>query len=227
MDFEADALIDRIVRKQVDETFGLIICALFHQPKPTRFADFYHKLIRQLQNSFTEDELQAVYLYPIAHLHITISTLYNFKHPPPAAPEQCLQHWKDCFAKLKQRSQNKPILLQLDAIQLSKAAGFLQFRDELDAVGSLRRSIVEICVPEDGQPPLHLPNIVHTSFLRFVRKPAEPALFEEKFHRVCRQVLEKAGDIRLEFDEICLALESRSYMHIDCDESHVLDVMKC
>lgn len=227
MDFEADASIERITRKQFDETFGIIVCALFHQPKPTHFANFYHELIQQLQNSFTDEEKHAVYLYPLAHLHVTIATLYNFKHPPPAAPDRCLQYWKERFAKLKEHSQNKPIRLQLDAIQLSKAAGYFQFKDENAAVIDLRRSIVETCVPEEGQAPLHVPNIVHTSFLRFAHKPAEPALFEEKFRRVCREVLAKTGEICLDVDEICLALESRCYMHIDCDESHILDTMKC
>ncbi|UJR36707.1 hypothetical protein I4U23_029424 [Adineta vaga] len=227
MDFETDVLIEQIVRKEPQETFGLIICALFHQPKPIRFADFYHKLIQELYNNFTDDEKQSIYLYPLAYLHITITTLYNFKHPWPESPEKCLQYWKECFKNLKQTSKNKSICLTLDTIQLSKAAGFFYYKDEHHAMENLRQTIQNICIPENGQPALHIPNIVHTSFLRFVKKLNDPVQFEKKFHRICKEIFEQTGEIRLEIEEICLAFESQPYMHIDCDESHVLDIMKC
>jgi hypothetical protein len=227
MDFEIDPLIEQISRNEKKETFGIIICGLFHQPKPIQLADFYHQLIQQLQNNFDDDEKQSVYLYPIAHLHITISTLYNFKHPWPQSPDKCLQYWKECFTKLKQTSKNKSIILTLDAIHLSKAAGYFQFKDQNNGIEYIRQSIRDICIPKDGQAPLHIPNIVHTSFVRFIKKPNDPIKFEEKFHRICKAIFDKTNGISFEIDEICLAFESRPYMHIDCDEFHVLDIMKC
>jgi hypothetical protein len=227
MDFEADPLIEQISRNEKKETFGLIICALFHQPKPISFANFYHELIQQLQNNFTDDEKQSIYLYPIAHLHITITTLYSFKHIWPESPEKCLKYWKECFTKLKQTSKNQSIILILDTIRLSKAAGYFQFKDEDNRIENLRQSIREICKPEDGQPELNIPNIVHTSFVRFIKKPNDPIKFEEKFHRICKEIFDKTNEIRLEIDEVCLAYEARPYMHIDCDNFHILDIMKC
>jgi hypothetical protein len=227
MDFETDPLIEQISRNEKKETFGLIICALFHQPKPIEFADFYHQLIQNLQNNFTDDEKQSIYLYPIAHLHITITTLFSFKHPWPESPEKCLQHWKDCFTQLKQTSKKKSFILTLNAIHLSNAAGYFQFKDENNAIENLRQSIRTICIPEDGQPLLNIPNIVHTSFLRFIKKPNDPIKFEEKFHRICKEIFDKTNEIHFDIDEICLAFETRPYMHIECDEFHVLDIMKC
>ncbi len=225
MDFETDALVEQLARNEKKETFGLIICGLFHQPKPRQFADFYHQLIQHLEASFTEDEKQSIYLYPIAHLHITIATLFSFKHPCPASPDKCLQHWKDCFIQLKRSSRNKSIILTLDAIQLSKAAGYFLFKDETKIITNLRQSIREICVPEEGQPALQIPEIIHTTFIRFIKKLEEPGKFEEKFHRICGELLGKK-EISLDIDEVCLALESYPYMHIECDEAHVLDSMK-
>jgi hypothetical protein len=227
MDFEVDPLIEQLARKEKKETFGLIICALFHQPKPIQFADFYHQLIDQLQTSFNENEKQSVYLYPIAHLHITISTLYNFKHEWPQSPEKCLKYWKERFTKLKQIPKKSSVILTLDAIHLSKAAGYFQFKDENNGIENIRQSIRETCIPEDGQSSLHVPSIVHTSFARFIKIPNNPKQCEETFHRICQQMLEKTSEIRFEIDEICLAYEARPYMHIDCDEFHVLDIMKC
>ncbi|CAF0848809.1 unnamed protein product [Rotaria sordida] len=227
MDFEIDPLIVEIARKEKRETFGLIICGLFHQPKPIQFANFYHQLIEQLQENFNEDEKQSTYLYPIAHLHITITTLYNFKNEYPQSPEKCLKYWKEYFMKLKQTSKKKSIILKLESIHLSKAAGYFQYKDENNSIEYLRQLIRDICIPENGQPSLQIPNIVHTSFLRFIKKPNDPIRFGEKFHRICKELLEKTNEICFDIDEICLALEARPYMHIDCDEFHVLDTMKC
>ncbi|CAF0807363.1 unnamed protein product [Rotaria sp. Silwood1] len=227
MDFEVDPLIVQIARKEKKETFGLIICALFHQPKPIQFAHFYHQLIEQLEANFNEDEKQSIYIYPIAHLHITISTLYNFKDEYPQSPEKCLKYWKECFIKLKQTTKKKSIILTLDSIHLSKDAGYFQYKDENNGMEYLRQLIHNICIPEDGKPPLKIPNIVHTSFLRFIKKPNDPIKFEEKFHRICHELLKKTNEIRFDIDEICLAFEARPYMHIDCDEFHILDTMKC
>lgn len=227
MDFEADPLIGQIVRKETEETFGLIICALFHQHKPIHFVDFYHQFIQQIRQNFTEDEQQSIYLYPIDYLHITITTLYSFKHDPPQSSEKCLQYWKERFHQLKQTSKNRSIVLTLDSINLSKAAGYFLYKDEAGAMENLRQSIREICRPEKGQPELMIPSIVHTSFLRFVKKPEESNKFEEKFHRISREIFSKTKEILFEIDEICLALESRAYMHIPCDQDHVLDTMKC
>ena len=224
MDFESDCLVEQLSRQQAEETYGLIVCALFHRPKPVSFASFYQRFTEQLRHSFDDDEKQSVYIYPIAHLHITIATLISFKHLRPESPDECTRYWRACFEKLKQTSQNKSIVLTLASIELSVAAGYFQFNDATNGFGRLRQSIRERCVPAEGQAPLNIPNIVHTSFLRFIKKPKEPRQLEEKFHRIARECFEP---IRLDVDELCLALESRPYMHIDCDESHVLEVMKC
>jgi hypothetical protein len=138
-----------------------------------------------------------------------------------------LKYWKACFNQLKQTSKNKSIVLTVDTISLSKAAGYFCFNDEDNRIENLRQSIRDICVPEPGQSSIHVPNIVHTSFLRFIKKPKDPKKFEEKFHRICEELLEKTKKISFEIDEICLAFETRPYMHIDCDEFHVLDIIKC
>ena len=226
MDFEADPLIEQISRREKKDTFGLIVCALFHQPKPVAFAEFYHRLVDQLRSTFTADEKQAVYIYPIAHLHITIATLHSFKNAWPPSAEISLAYWKERFTRLKNAPHQGSFSLTLNTIELSPAAGYFQFQDHSNGMGLLRRAIEEHCQPEMGEPKLHVPNIVHSSFLRFVKKLSQPAQFEEKFVRICKEVLANAADIRLDIKEVCLAYESHPYMHIDCDEAHVLDILK-
>ena len=94
MDFESDCLVEQLSRQQAEETYGLIVCALFHRPKPVSFASFYQRFTEQLRHSFDDDEKQSVYIYPIAHLHITIATLISFKHLRPESPDDCTRYWR-------------------------------------------------------------------------------------------------------------------------------------
>ena len=63
----------------------------------------------------------------------------------------------------------KSFVLTLDSIQLSKAAGYIHFKDEHHGIYKLRQAIQATCIPEDGQPSLHVPNIVHMTFVRFIK----------------------------------------------------------
>ena len=227
MNFQEDSLIDELSKNHRRETFGLIICAFFHQPKPIPFVDLYRQLIDQLENSFNSDERQCCYLYPISYLHITISTLYSFKHPPPASPEKFFDQAKEFFARFKQNSRQQSIHLTIDAIDLSEAAGYFHFKDEANRFASIRQSIKQLWQPDEAKEKLNLPNIVHSTFLRFTRKLNDPQTFQEKFQRISQQIFQQSKEIFLDIDEICLAFESHPYMHIPCDESTILDVMKC
>jgi hypothetical protein len=223
MDFEIDPLIEQLSRQEKKKTFGMIICALFHQPKPISFAELYSRLTNQFNLCLTDDEKHAVYIYPIAHLHITIAVLHSFKHAWPQSPEQCLMDGKKSFEKLKEIFQQKSIVLVLDKIELSPAAGYFQFQDVTNGIESLRQSIGQAYLSQSEQSKIQMPNIVHSTFLRFARKVDNPILFEEKFHRICNEILVSTPRIRIDIDEICLAFEAHPYMHIECNESHVLD----
>lgn len=225
MDFETDPLIEQLARGEKKDTFGFIICALFHRPKPIAFAEFYQRLTDRLRSALTDEETQTIYIYPIAYLHITIATLHSFKNAWPQSPENSVTYWKERFQRLKNTARQGSFSLTLNTIELSAAAGYFQFQDPSNGMGVFRRAIEEHCQPEPNGAKLHVPNIVHTSFLRFVKKLAQPAQFAEKFHRICKEVFADSAEIRLEIDQACLAYESHPYMHIDCDDAHVLDIL--
>lgn len=229
VEFEAepDPFVCELARGEKRETFGLIVCALFHQAKPIGFAQFYHRLIERFHQELTDDEQKAIYLYPIDYLHITVTTFVNFKYPKPESPQLVLNYWKDAFEQLKKTSRHRTIHLVLETIELSNAAGFFQYRDDNKGIEYLRQSIKEHCQPENEQTKLHVPNIIHTTFLRFVQPLADPQAFHEKFHRISHQLIEQTPLVSFDIDEVCLALESHPYMHIASDQSHVLDTMKC
>lgn len=227
MEFKADHWIQELSNNKRRDVFGLIICAIFHQPKPMEFQNFYRRLIDRFEKSFNDDEKLSVYLYPIDYLHITVSTLVSFLTTTVESPEKSLEYWKNSFKQLKTNSRQQKITLKIEKIELSSAAGFFQFKDETNGIEWLRTKIRDCCLPEDSFGKLHIPNIVHTTFLRFIKQPEDSERFLQKFSQISDEFLTQTNTIVFDIDEVCLALESHPYMHIERDHTHVLDIMHC
>ena len=231
MNFFVDPVIQQLTHSDIDkvQAYGLAICALFHQPKPLLFADFYHRFISRFQAALDVDEQRAVYFYPIDYLHISIALLINFKKSQSPSPDDCLAYWQRCFAAVKTEHHRKPIVLSMDAIRLSSAAAYFEFCDELGEMKRLRESIQRLCVAEQGtgSEPIFIPNIIHISFLRFKDTVTDAAKFEQAFHRVVQEMIADTNlsSIHFAIDEVALVLETHPYLHNPCDDEHVLDTI--
>ena len=169
-EFEIDPLIVELAQGKRRSTYGIMVCGLFHKPKVPSLALFYTKLVANFEAALNEKEKQSVYICPMEYLHITIVDLHNFKTPSPSSIPTSLLHWKQRFLELKNKWKDikTPILLSIDEIRLSSAAGFIQFKHDAAAGGIdlIRSTLKEICRP-DKDAVLYIPNIVHMTFLRF------------------------------------------------------------
>jgi hypothetical protein len=231
MNFFVDPFVQQLARSDADkiQAYGLAICALFHQPKPLIFTDFYHRLVSRFHAALDADEQRAVYFYPIDYIHITIALLINFKRPQSPSPDDCRAYWQQCFTAAKAEHRRKPIVLSMDAIRLSPTAAYFEFCDELGEMKRLRESIQRLCVAKQGvvSAPIFIPNIIHISFLRFKDTVTDAAKFERTFHRVVKEMMAETNlnSIRFTIDEISLAFETRPYLHNPCDAEHLLDTI--
>jgi hypothetical protein len=66
-----------------------------------------------------------------------------------------------------------------------------------------------------------IPNIIHSTFLRFGRVPVTKGEeVQKRFQDAIRDIQELFGDVQV--DSMRLAVERIPYMHIPCDDRHVL-----
>ncbi|CAF0776393.1 unnamed protein product [Didymodactylos carnosus] len=232
MNFQTDPYIEKLAVNEKEETFGLIICALFHAPQPRTLDLFYNRLFHEFNSVLDDDEKQSIYLYPNYALHITIATLINFKTMTGLKNEEerksMIDHWSDKSKLMKARmSQIKSFYIEINSIQLSPAAGYIQYSDASDnQIQQLRDYIKQTCIIDNDNEQLssrvHIPDIIHTTFLRFKQNTIKNSqTFIEKFQTINNRLKEQPI-ITIEIDEICIACETHPYMHIPNDSDHVL-----
>ena len=165
----------------------------------------------------------SLYVYPAHSTHITVSTLSSFKKLDgprvglsPSDDERLLKAWTAALARLLARDPIKPFEVEVARVDISPGAAFIFFEDHSGSILQLRELVKEA---RDTDPDLlqldtelggrvkaavHVPNIIHSSFARFVALPADVPRLREAF---AREVGGSIGPLTIRVDEITLANE--------------------
>lgn len=201
-------------------------------------------------------QMPNVYLYPPQHLHITIATFHpvsqSFDTKNNKNTNININHnayIKACQTIVQNaiRHQDWPkhkINVTVDTAQIGEKAGIILYNDdELRSIQLMRNILKEEydsfmirndssdcvipAIPKMKQ--LIIPNIIHSTFLRFHNHPqTNGALVQQRFQS---NVLEKIKDLhcdgcqgrKISIDSVTLVMETRAYMHIPYDSDHVLE----
>lgn len=223
-------------------------------------------------NNDNSVRIPAVYLYPPSTLHVTICTFHPFTAPyndiiSSDQEESCFPS-KEEFSAMCTEIMNasfarsdwpkKTFNLELNKVHVGVKAGILLW-NENDAVNKMRQIIKEEYdsytkkkeTTKDNSilPPLIIPGIIHTTFMRFGRKPKSDRMnivkrFETDGDEI-RRYFNKSDNYfkndsssnkhdndndnigdesngRIEVDSVRLVCERSPYMHVPMDERHVL-----
>ena len=187
-------------------------------------------------------ELPAgAYVYPPSTLHCTIVTLRAFTKGPMDAAAQAAAAalWRPVLDKARQ-SQHwpaaTPVRLQMKAPTLEGAAGIFRY-DDLDGTickmrAALREAIIEAgglaaegggdrshCKPLAGAPEgevsPHLPDIVHSTALRWATEPDDRSAAAETFVRVAQSWT----PVEVSAPFATAVFETVPFMHMDAAEA--------
>ena len=198
--------------------------------------------------------IPAVYLYPTRHLHITVATFVpqtkdittNTKQQKQATEDQRMELQQRIAAILQKATQlaswpTTPLQLVVDTTQLGRTAGILLWHDQSGGIERIRQCLREVWpVPSLSSsdlshsktlplPPLRIPGIIHSTFLRFARTPHTPG--EQIQARFQTDVIPQVGrwfhnkksvELEAPVDTLKFVCESRPYMHVPDDARHVL-----
>jgi len=153
-------------------------------------------------DAFGADLLTAMptgaYVYPSTTLHCTVCTLRAFTHGPLTAAERKVlrDRWSEVLSSARSSPDwpAGPFRLRMNAPTLEGAAGIFRYEDLDDSVLKMRaclRSAIaaaggiaaeggqprDHCRPIDGvpstEPPAHLPDIIHSTVLRWAAEPSD------------------------------------------------------
>ncbi len=193
----------------------------FGWPLPSEYKKTYEELAYKLQKIEPN-----TYIYPYSQTHITVLTIVNFKaHLDPSVEElrelrkintDIIEQLADMFENLKL----KPFIIDVGPPILSRKAAFLPILNEtgqvlmirkraVDRLSKLRKqhaddSDIKKYLPET----IKFPNIIHSTFLRFSKRPSNEKAFLEMFEKTVSNF--KFGKAKIK--ELFLTSETKPYM---------------
>lgn len=193
----------------------------FGWPLPSHFKKTYEKLISALERISS-----STYLYPYQQTHVTVLTIVNFKiHRDPTEQEICA--FKNLESEIVTRFSSmfydlklKPFSIDVGPPVLSWKAAFLPILNPTQEISELRkRAIIELSHLRDDQAEhsaiknllpenIELPDIIHSTFLRFLERPSDEKAFSKLFENTVFNF--KFGEAKIE--EFILTSETKPYM---------------
>jgi hypothetical protein len=165
----------------------------------------------------------AAWVYPFAQTHVTLVTFLNFaRFPhPTACQEQTARAVAARFAgewewrrEPRGRGGIGPFELHFAGLRLSRAAAFVEWRNPAGEVGLIRQ-MAEAWAHADADlaalgpaAGFGVPNIIHSTVLRFRGPLADPPAFLAGFERLAGRIRLSSLPVR----DLLITAETRPYM---------------
>jgi hypothetical protein len=223
-----------------DEFCGLVLICNWptSEEVQARYASLRGALAQQLPAS--------AYLYPPATLHCTVCTLRAFPTGALDAGARADRagRWTPILdaARASERWPKASFRLRMNAPTLDGAAGIIRYEDVDGAIGAMRDCMREaisaagglaaegggdrtLCRPPDGspegEPAPHLPDIVHSTALRWAAEPSdeEYAAAQDAFAKVAADW--EPLPITIDLNGVVAVFEDIPFMHIPHDEERI------
>ncbi len=181
-------------------------------PFPATAARFYRPLAERLAALD-----QAVYVYPDWETHVTILTFVNFSLHNNPEPERLaqLQSLLDSVRALLRPLLRRPAFkLMLGQAILTRKAAILPISDPTGAIAEIRQTVSAALAADKNlhaelvRAGLNVPEIIHSTIMRFKSQPRDLARFLKDFD----QAAATAEPFALQIDELLLTTETKPYM---------------
>eukprot|EP00405_Crypthecodinium_cohnii_P007297 CAMPEP_0206422068 /NCGR_PEP_ID=MMETSP0324_2-20121206/1851_1 /ASSEMBLY_ACC=CAM_ASM_000836 /TAXON_ID=2866 /ORGANISM="Crypthecodinium cohnii, Strain Seligo" /LENGTH=236 /DNA_ID=CAMNT_0053886339 /DNA_START=18 /DNA_END=725 /DNA_ORIENTATION=+ len=210
---------------------GLVLVCSW--PMPQEVLQAYEHLRDELRDVMPD----GAYIYPASTLHCTVTTLRAFTAGPMDAElrETMRSLWMPVLnaARAMEEWPSVPFKLRINHPTLEGAAGIFRYDDLDGAVESMRsclRKAIEAAGGKaaegmdwseakalpgtpDGQIAPQIPNIVHSTVLRWSSEPPDQAAAKESFAKVA----EKWTPLDIEVGRATAVFEDHPYMHLGTD----------
>lgn len=192
----------------------------------------------------------SAYMYPSSSLHCTIATLRTFTGGPLGVDDGSrvaeAARWSDVLAAAAAMPAwpSGSVTLRTEPPTFEGAAGIMRYEEvapggAIDAMRACLRAAITAAggvaaegsadrsqaraLPgaPDGEPPPHLPNIIHSTILRWAAEPSEDEVqaTRAEFERMAASW--EASEFTVDVSGARGVLEDRPYMHIPHDEKQV------
>lgn len=219
------------------EFCGLVVNCSW--PMPGEVVERYESFRKRLVEAMPPE----AYVYPASTLHCTICTLRSFQRGPldAALRERLVGLWKPVL-EVAQGSDlwpKQPFRLHMETPTLQGSAGIFHFADPEGAIGRIRECIRAALMAAGGraaeggdwsmakalpglpleEPAAHIPDIVHSTVLRWKDEPPDQEKAREAFVKVAEEAW--GMPLELKVSQLRAVFEDVPYMHIPEDSDHI------
>eukprot|EP01137_Pigoraptor_chileana_P032252 Opistho-2@21340 len=239
--FIEDADVRALARDERPHVWGITLTALWPAPEAFQeaYAAFRAALVERLG-----DAGKSAYVYPQDALHVTVATLVSFRDSPLSRPSttdaqqamelrnRTIEAWRTALSNAFSVPifDQAPFEVEIGRPILSPAAGYFSMSDVAGGISTIRdlvrRATSDPVFQTSGCPQpaekgnLSIPNIVHSTFLRFVSEPSD----SDGFRKAFAECAEKWVPMRALVTGVTLTLEDAPFMHVPVDEKHCIRV---
>mmetsp|Transcript_5948 Transcript_5948/g.13085 ORF Transcript_5948/g.13085 Transcript_5948/m.13085 type:complete len:258 (+) Transcript_5948:49-822(+) len=215
---------------------GLVVICSW--PMPQEVCQKYEAL----RKSLSEVMPQEAYIYPAGVLHLTVCTLRSFHgpHMDDAGREDRRNLWTPILAAARSMPTWPKSSFRVRMLKPSfeGSAGIFRYDDSDGAVEAMRKCLLQAisdaggtpaiggadrskgCQPRGGasdDPPPHLPDILHSTILRWAGEPADREAAQKAF----AEAAEAWTPLEVEVFGARAVFEDMPYMHIPEDADHI------
>ncbi|CAE7944604.1 unnamed protein product [Symbiodinium sp. KB8] len=232
----ANAHVARLAEKAPPEDIcGLVVVCSWPMPQPVleQYELFREKLAAAMP--------KEAYVYPGTTLHCTICTLRAFTSGRMESSEK--QRSSESWSKILDAARRDPgwptgpVALKMGRPTLEGSAGIFRYEDTAGTIAAMRKALRAAIIAAggepaegggdrskakppsgtpEGEPAPHIPDIVHSTVLRWTAEPADRAAAQEAF----AQVAESWEPVEIIATAPRAVFEDIPYMHIPDDAEH-------
>ena len=184
---------------------------------------------------------QEAYVYPASTLHCTVCTLRSFTVGPMGSEERSASKalWLPVLAAARssQGWPKAPFRLRMSQPTLEGSAGIIRYEDTDGAMARMRACLREAIIEaggrasegfdrsraqaltgaKEGEVAPHLPDIVHSTVLRWKDEPPDAAAAKDAFDRIASTWI----PVDISVPRLRAVWEDVPYMHIPADDAHI------
>jgi len=207
---------------------GIVVVTMW-PPSATLIDAYTNQLLPEVRKCFDDHDLVGteapVYLYPPESLHVTVASF-----TPIVKRTESIDHYKELnemWRHVLQRASQQPdwptqpLQLKYADAQIGAKAGIVLWKETTGGIAQMRACIQQQATL-DGLQIRSVPNIVHSTFLRFQSVPSTPGTNVQERFATIKAKLPQIFASPLPAVYAKTVCEWSPYMHIPDDENHTL-----
>ena len=226
-EFLVDPLVKAVYNKE-DDYFNLVVMAPWPKMQAEGGPRPFTTFMEGVKQCYDDEDLAGsspnVFLYDRKFLHVTIATCCT-NHKRHAGRDY--EKWKRDFCHVVKSAAQRctwpreKLRLEYESTKLTAKAGILLWKETTGGIAAMREAILDEARTQ-MMPLHHIPDIVHTTFLRYHKVPETSfGTVQQSFQNYVLPHAARVFESGLDLDKVLVVTETTPYNLVSKDDVHL------